>query len=556
MKKTMTWSDKLGNPQYGGEIVISSPSNIENFDPYFSEHLTGIYSAWLERLISEDWALDPAIFDYKLIAPHQYLIGLLAENWEFTEPGTLVFHLHQGIHWQDLPPVNGREFTADDVAFHFHRLYGLGSGYTSPPPYHNTVPLFKDLISVSAIDKYTVAFKWTTHNPEIILQALVTNHSPALVIEAREAVEKWGDLSDWHHAIGTGPFILEDFVSGSSATLVRNPNYWGHDERHPQNKLPYVDKVKILIIPDRIKTLEAFLAGKIDAIEGISVEQAQTIKKTHPEIVQIPIPASGTTTMDIRNDKPPFNDVKVRKAMQMAIDLPAIAKSHYNGTIEPGPTSLASSVMKVWGKGWNFPYEAWPKDLKEEYAYNPMAAKRLLAEAGYPDGFKTNVVAGTDDLKLLQIIKSYFAQIDIEMDILPMDSNHKYDQLAYPGGSLGFNVEPFRQLPRLQTGNPHNTRLMVSDPMVDTFWPKAQAAGSIEEAKKIFRDANEYIARQHFAISLFQRPMHYSLYQPWLKGYNAQFGAVSWSPPSLSFYTSRFWIDQKLKKSMGHYSKK
>jgi ABC-type transport system substrate-binding protein len=208
--------------------------------------------------------------------------------------------------------------------------------------------------------------------------------------------------------------------------------------------------------------------------------------------------------------------------------------------------------MKVWGKGWNFPYEEWPKDLKEEYAYNPLAAKWLLAEAGYPNGFKTNVVAGTDDLKLLQIIRSYFAHVGIDMEIRPVDPTRKYDQLAYPGGSLGFNVEPFRQLPRLQTGNPHNTRLMVSDPVVDAFWPRAQAAAGVEEAKKVFRDANEYIARQHFAISLFQRPVHYSLCQPWLKGYHAQFGAFGWSPPSLSFYASRFWIDRDLKKSLGH----
>ena len=553
MKKTAgKWWDKLGKPQYGGEIVISSPSDITNFDPYFSEHLTGIYSAWLERLIAEDWTVDPAEFDFKLIAPHRYLTGLLAESWEFTAPGTLVFHLRQEIHWQNIPPVNGREFTADDVAFHFHRLYGLGSGYTSPPPYHNTVLLFKDLVSVTAADKYTAVFKWKTPNPELILQALVTNHSPALVIEAREVVEKWGDLNDWHHAVGTGPFILKDFVPGSSAVLVRNPDYWRHDERYPQNRLPYADRLKILIIPDRAEIIAAFLAGKIDAVDGISVEQAQVIQKSHPEIVQIPIPPSGITTLDIRNDRPPFNDVKVRQAMQMAIDLPAIAKSHYNGMIEPYPTSLSSWVIKVWGKGWDFPYEEWPQDLKDEYTYDPVGARQLLADAGYPNGFKTNVVAGTDDLKLLQIIRSYFAHVGIDMEIRPVDPGRKYDQLAYPGGSLGFNVEPFRQLPRLQTGNPHNTRLMVSDPVVDTFWPRAQAAAGVEEAKKVFRDANEYIARQHFAISLFQRPVHYSLCQPWLKGYHAQFGAFGWSPPSLSFYASRFWIDRDLKKSLGH----
>jgi peptide/nickel transport system substrate-binding protein len=547
------WWDKLGQPQYGGELVISSPSNIENFDPYFSEHLTQIYTGWLERLSAEDWTLDPSVFDYKLISPPHYLKGNLAESWEFTEPDTLVFHLRKGIHWQDIPPVSGREFTADDVVFHFHRLYGLGSGYSGQSPHHNKVLMYRDLLSVTATDKYTVAFKWKINNPEFILEVLVTNHSPELAIEAREVVEKWGDANDWHHAVGTGPFILKDFVSGSSATLVKNPNYWGYDERHPENKLPYVDKLKIVIIPDKDKVLEMFLEGKIDAIDGISIEQAQAIQKSNPEILQIPHPATGAVTIDPRNDTAPFNDIRVRKAMQMAIDLPDIAGNYYGGIVEPYPSTLSSKYIKVWGDGWAFPYEDWPQDLKDEYAYNPTAARQLLADAGYPNGFKTNVAADvTADLKLLQIVKSYFARMGIEMEIRPIGSNYKHDQLAYPGASLGLDVEPFRQLPRLRTGYPLNNRLMVSDPVFDAFFPRAQAAANLDETKQIFREANEYVARQHFAISLLQRPVRYSLHQPWLKGYNAQFGSTSWSPPSLSFYTARFWIDRKLKRSLGH----
>ena len=209
--------------------------------------------------------------------------------------------------------------------------------------------------------------------------------------------------------------------------------------------------------------------------------------------------------------------------------------------------------MQVWGDGWAFTYDAWPQDLKDEYAYNPAAARQLLADAGYANGFKTNIVTdGGADLKLLQIVKSYFAQVGIEMEIKPPDSNYKHDQLAFSGGTLGLDVEPFRELPRLQTGYPLNTRLRVSDPVFDTFFSRAQDAVNLEETKQIFREANEYVARQHFAISLLQKPAQYALCQPWLKGYHAQFGAISWSPPGLSFYGARFWIDQKLKKSMGH----
>ena len=551
--KQVNWWDQQGEPQYGGELVISSQSDIENFDPYYSEHRTQIYTGWLEKLAAEDWTLDPAVFGFKMVAPHRYLKGLLAESREFTRPGMLVFHLRKGIRWQNIPPVNGREFTADDVVYHFHRLYGLGSGFTRPAASQDKVLMYRDLVSVTAIDRYTVAFKWKNANREFILQFLVTNHSPALCIEAREVVEKWGDLSDWHHAVGTGPFVLQDFISGKAATLVKNPGYWGYDERRLQNQLPYVDRVKIMIIPEKEKALEMFLDGKIDVIEGIQAEQAAAIKKSHPEILQIPLPWASATTIDPRNDAAPFNDVRVRKALQLAINLPDIAKNHYKGAVEPYPSTLSSKCVKVWGEGWAFHYEDWPQDLKDEYAYNPAAAKKLLAEAGFPHGFKTNVVTDiTADMKLLQIVQSYFADVGIEMEIRPLDGKNKHDQLYFPGGSLGLDVEPFRMLPRLMTGYPLNTHLRVSDPVYDSFFQRAKTAASLEETMRIFRVANEYVARQHFAISLLQKPGRYSLRQPWLKGYDGQFGATGWSPPSLSFYAARFWLDQKLKKATGH----
>jgi len=75
--------------------------------------------------------------------------------------------------------------------------------------------------------------------------------------------------------------------------------------------------------------------------------------------------------------------------MQMAVDLPGIAKSYYGGTVEPYRPRLPRGHMQ----GWGFPYEEWPQELKDEYSYNPALAKKLLAEAGYPNGFKTNIVA-------------------------------------------------------------------------------------------------------------------------------------------------------------------
>jgi len=87
----------------------------------------------MEKMFVDDWTLAPEKYDYtKNLRPNQWVKGHLAETWEFTDPYTFVVRLRQGIHWQDIPPANGREFIADDVAFHFHRMFGLGSGYSQP----------------------------------------------------------------------------------------------------------------------------------------------------------------------------------------------------------------------------------------------------------------------------------------------------------------------------------------------------------------------------------------------------------------------------------------
>ena len=557
--KSGNWWDELGEPQYGGEIVIRANWNIVNFDPY-NAPLGNIHSAWMETLATDDWTLDPVVFDYKAHwRPSQYVKGYLAESWDFTDPSTYVTHLRKGVRWQNIAPANGREFNSDDVVFHFNRMFGLGGGFTKSCSLPTMVNAFQDLISVTAADKYTVVFKFKTSNPEFIMEAL-HGVNPTQCMENPEAVRKWGNLDDWHHAIGTGPFILKEFVSGSSATLAKNPNYWGHDERYPRNKLPYVDTVKYLIIPDDETALAAMRAGKIDIMEQISPMQAQKIKKTNPEILQINGPSSNATTIDPRNDRAPFNDIRVRKAMQLALDLPTIAISHYSGTVEPYPATLTARSIK----GWGFPYEQWPQDLKDEYAYNPTTAKKLLADAGHPNGFKTNIVAdAAADIDLLQIVKSYFAEVGINMEIQVMDSTswvafvdieHKHDQLAHrTAGPMGHTSSPFHDLTRFRKGS-HGNWAMVDDPVFNNFLPKAMETTTADDMKKLMRDANEYIARQHFTVTLLH-PKAYSLYQPWLKGFSAQFGSA-WAhaggPAMLSFYLGRFWIDQDLKKSMGH----
>ena len=289
------WWVSLGRPQYGGSMTIRYARDPTNFDPYNSEATSTIESGWMERPTADDWTLDPSVFPYNIsYRPSQYVKGWVASDWEFTDPTTYVIHLHQGIYWQNIPPVNGREFVASDVVFHYDRQLGLGDGFTKPAPYFAGIANLQGLISVTAADNYTVVFKWKISNPELITETLqeVAGSEPDL--EAPEAVQQWGNLNDWHHAIGTGPFILKDFVDGSSATLVKNPNYWGYDERYPQNKLPYINQLNILIIPDNATALAGLRTGKIDVIDQLSLQSAQSIQKTNLEMTEVTVPSANS----------------------------------------------------------------------------------------------------------------------------------------------------------------------------------------------------------------------------------------------------------------------
>ena len=550
------WWDKLGTPQYGGEMVIRSPMDIVFFDPYQGETLMSFMWGWEEQLFATDWKIDPSVQSYQLsFWDNSFARGQLITSWEFTSPGVYVMHVRPGIHWQNIAPANGREFVADDIVFHFNRMLGLGSGFSKPAPYWGTVAWTKSITSVTATDKYTVVINWSTLNPEFVNENLEAPGA-STTIENPEAVKQWGDVVDWHHAVGTGPFILTDFVSGSSMTMVRNPNYYQTDERYPKNQLPYLDSIRALIIPDNATAIAAMRTGKIDLMDSMPLATALQVKKSNPSIVQVAVPQGVGVSMDPRNDMKPFSDIRVRIACQEAINLPEIAATYYGGTVDASPLSLTSANLV----GWGWPYAQWPQSLKDEYAYNPTNAKKLLADAGFPNGLKCDIYLDSQaDKDLTQIVKSYFLAVGIDMEIKPLDAatfasfvNAAHKNTAFVirnSGALALAFYPLRHLLRYGTGQPANAAMVAG---FDHFYNDALAATSVDGVKKIVQAANEDVARNHYSVSLLC-PMNFNFCQPWLKGFNAQYGSFAGTngPFFLFEYGARWWIDQSVKKSMG-----
>jgi peptide/nickel transport system substrate-binding protein len=528
-------------------MTIQMSSDIVNFDPQNSFTLNNIFSAWDERLFSDNWTINPSAYDYiTQYRPAVYLNGQLAESWEFTDPYTIVFHLRQNVYWQNIAPSYGRQFTSSDVVAKYTRILGGATVDTA----------YQQIVSVTAIDKYTVAFKWKTANPENMTETLGFAGRCDECIEDPDAVAAYGNLNNWHNAIGTGPFILTDFVDTSSATLTKNPNYWGYDERYPQNKLPYINTLNILIIPNVQTALAAMRSGKIDEIDKNTLQTAQSMKQSNPDINQIVVPAPyGCLSLDMKNDVKPFNDPRVRQAMQMAIDLPTLASTYYGGAIPGVPQAMVSTYIPV----WSWPYNQWPASLQAQYAYNPTAAKQLLAAAGYPNGFNTDIVVDApSDMNLMQIVQSYLAAINVNMAINVMDAatwasyvqtGHKEDQMASrsTGGKRGKTVEPFSEFTSQLSYNGSDYG-DVDDPVFDSLYLQALACTTVPAAVQVVQQANQELAEQQWTVSLLQPPV-YDLVQPWLKGYNGEDDALSGSygPSFLFFYPARFWIDQNLK---------
>jgi len=535
--------------------------NITQWDPYTSTNGQSGYAPYLSQLWNGDYSVDPAVWDFSIgWLPSQYAKGYMMTGWEMPNNYTVICHLRQDIYWQNIAPANGRQFVANDVVAHYNRILGLGG--QPPDTYYASVTAWAPLKSVVATDKFTVTFNWAPGTSSFAILTQMQAPGADDSFECPEAVAQWGNLYDWHHAIGTGPFILTDFVDSSSATYMANPNYWGKDLRWPNNKLPYIDELKVLIIPNYNTAEAAFRVGKIDSFTSMPVQDAVAMMKTNPEIVVKQVPKGNEYTLDPRNDVAPFNNLNVRIALQHAIDIPTIAKTYYQGFATPWPASLTENQMGL--GGWGVAYPDWPDSTKAEYTYDPALAKKMLADAGFPNGFTTDLVLENDgDIDLYNIVQSELKAIGVTMTIQTMDAaswgsyvmtSHKEDALcARNQGLMGFNFDIYRQLMRYGLKGYQTNYILVDDAYCQKEYAAALVAQSSDEIQKILHDVNLYIATQHFAISLAQ-PSSFNMVQPWIKG-NPGANALGDALTGAGFADGcpiAVWIDQNLKTSMGH----
>ena len=491
--------------------------------------------------------------------------GMIAESVKWSadsakNEGTIIYQIRQGIHYGLNPAseasrlANGRVLTADDVVFCL-------SIRTKDPAFY----LYKanPELRTANITK-TGPWEVTIKLPLAALVTGVTRFTESCWIYPPEVFQKYNRMLSWKDNVGSGPFIVTDYVPASQIVYVRNPNYWQTDPVGPGkgNQLPYIDGMRNLILPDASTRLAALRTGKLDHMIDISYLDAGALRKQVPalkEIERIGSDGRGTPAM-MRTDKAPFTDVRVRRAMIMAIDYQKIRDTLFDG--------LGSIITYPFNdsKGYHDIYLGiddpdLPASVKELFSYNPDKAKQLLKEAGYPSGFKTSILinnlsgyGGVLNADYYSVIKDMWAKVGIDL-ALDIRENAVVNsiQIARTHEALTPTttapVATFYLGIAFQGTGQYNLS-MLNDPVINAALDDVRLAAitDMRQAERIFREKiSKYVLDQAYAIPNIEGTT-YTMWWPWIKNYSGE-RSIGYDNQT---WPENIWIDQDLKKSMGY----
>ena len=550
-------------PQYGGTGMSAIAGDISYFDEVVGGNYGGhVYASTTKlthnELLQGDWTKGPAgtnetewinggdnRMDMKT--------GCLADSWTIPELGTIVFHIREGVHWQNKPPVNGRLLTPEDIKFSLERAMTAGYFAYFYAQMCRTLEITVDS-DVRTVTCTVPIDQWVN------LITLIPDYTS---IVSPEVVELYGGETDWHNAVGTGPFILSDFVSNSQVTFVKNPDYWETNPIGPGegDQLPYLDKYKWVIMVDPSVREAAFRAGQIDVLAAINYNDARPIV-TDPkmsEVEYVTYLPDGTTAMFFRTDLPesPFSKKEVRQAMMLAIDQPLIREQYWQGSGEilTWPLTPTKAYLDAY-----MPLDELPENVQALYGYDLEAAQALMDQAGYSEGFDCSVICWNTPtmIDILSVYQEMLADININMQLDIHDytdynnrtraRNHTAYEIMYctdAGNGTYMKMIDFRGP---SSYNPSYIDENYDVPEIeDAYAEIIQYAGTDEAAMMaIYKALMPWLLEQAYCIPSVV-PEYYTLWWPWVKNYYGTYAVGYYNYGNSVKYR---WMDQDLKNEM------
>jgi dipeptide transport system substrate-binding protein len=336
----------------------------------------------------------------------------LAESWDVSPDGkTYTFHLRHGVKWQsnkDFTPT--RDFNADDVLFTFERQWKdenpyhkvSGGGYS----YFADMDFPKILASIDKVDAYTVRFVLNVPQSPFIAD-MAMDFTTIMSKEYADALLKAGKPEQLDQVpIGTGPYELQQYTRDSTIRYRAFKDYWGTK--------PKIDTLVFSINKDPAVRLAKLRANECQVIAFPNIADVPSIKAdANLQLMQQPGLNIGYLAFNVT--KKPLDDVRVRRAINMAIDKKAILEAVYQGAGQPAKNLIPPTM-------WSYNNDV------QDFPYDPAAAKKLLAEAGLPDGFETDLWAmpvqrpyNPDAKRIAELMQSDLAKVGIKAKIVSFE---------------------------------------------------------------------------------------------------------------------------------------